>query len=255
MSEYQFFQGLIWAWLGLAAVTFLALLFIPAPYGRHGRAGWGPQISATVGWVLMELPSPLGMVVLFWMATPERHRNAAAIVFLSLWLLHYVNRTFVFPFRMRGAGKTMPLAVALMAVVFNLGNSYINGRWLFHFAPLYPDAWLTDPRFLGGVALFALGFFINQQSDWILLHLRRPGESGYKIPRGGLYRVVSCPNYFGEVLEWFGWALATWSMAGLTFAIWTAANLVPRALTHHRWYRDTFDDYPPERRAVIPFVL
>ncbi len=255
MSELTIFNGLIIAWLVTAAVTFLALLFISAPYGRHGRSGWGPQIPATLGWILMEAPSPLGMTLLFVLATPERHRNPAAIAFLALWLVHYINRAFVFPFRMRNAGKTMPAAVALMAVVFNLGNAYLNGRWLFHFSPLYPDAWLTDPRFLVGVALFFAGFAINQHSDWVLLHLRKPGETGYKIPRGGLYRFVSCPNYFGEVLEWTGWALATWCVAGVTFAVWTAANLVPRAITHHRWYREQFPDYPSERRAVFPYVL
>ena len=88
-----------------------------------------------------------------------------------------------------------------------------------------------------------------------MVRLRAPGESGYKIPRGGLYRWVSCPNYFGELLEWLGWALATWSTAGLAFAVYTAANLVPRALAHHRWYQERFDDYPAERKAVVPLVL
>jgi len=43
-----------------------------------------------------------------------------------------------------------------------------------------------------------------------------------------------------------------WSLPALSFAIWTAANLGPRARTHHRWYQQTFADYPPERRALIP---
>jgi protein-S-isoprenylcysteine O-methyltransferase Ste14 len=70
-----------------------------------------------------------------------------------------------------------------------------------------------------------------------------------------MYRFVSAPNYLGELIEWTGWAVLTWSAAGATFAFFTAANLVPRALTHHRWYRETFDDYPPERRAIVPFLL
>ncbi|MEM6929685.1 MAG: hypothetical protein AAF602_22285 [Myxococcota bacterium] len=56
-------------------------------------------------------------------------------------------------------------------------------------------------------------------------------------------------------MEWTGWALATWSLAGLGFAVYSVANLLPRALQHHRWYRATFDDYPTSRRALIPFVL
>ncbi len=106
-----------------------------------------------------------------------------------------------------------------------------------------------------GASVFVIGWAINQHSDAVLRRLRGPGESGYKIPRGGLYRWVSCPNYLGEMLEWVGWAIAAWSLAGLAFAVFTIANLLPRALANHRWYQDKFADYPPERRAVVPFLL
>ena len=92
-------------------------------------------------------------------------------------------------------------------------------------------------------------------SDNILLRLRKPGGSGYSIPRGGAFRYVSCPNYLGELLEWAGWALATWSLAGLAFFAYAVANLLPRALSHHRWYREKFEDYPAKRRALIPGML
>ncbi|HDP80029.1 MAG TPA: DUF1295 domain-containing protein, partial [Spirochaetes bacterium] len=94
----------------------------------------------------------------------------------------------------------------------------------------------------------------NMHADHVLKNLRSPGETGYRIPAGGLYRFVSCPNYFGEILEWTGWALATWSLPGLAFALFTMANLVPRARAHHRWYHETFPDYPAERKRVIPFL-
>ena len=103
--------------------------------------------------------------------------------------------------------------------------------------------------------MFIIGMFINQQSDRILFNLRKPGETGYKIPMGGMYRYISCPNYFGELLEWVGWAVLTWSLPGAVFALWTAANLVPRALSHHRDYQRRFDNYPADRKAIIPMVL
>ena len=115
--------------------------------------------------------------------------------------------------------------------------------------------WLTDPRFIVGAAIFGLGMLINIQSDNILLGLRKEGDTGYHIPRGGGYRWVSCPNYLGEILEWIGFAIASWSLGGLAFAVWTMSNLVPRALSSHGWYHRTFDDYPAERKAVLPFLL
>ena len=99
------------------------------------------------------------------------------------------------------------------------------------------------------------GFIINLKSDHILRNLRKPGDTGYYIPYGGMFKYVSCPNYLGEIMEWFGWALLTWSLVGLIFAVWTAANLIPRAVSYHRWYMKKFDNYPDNRRALIPFIL
>jgi protein-S-isoprenylcysteine O-methyltransferase Ste14 len=95
---------------------------------------------------------------------------------------------------------------------------------------------------------------INRHSDRILGGLRKEGGKGYKIPYGGFYRWVSSPNYLGELAIWCGWALATWSLPGLTFAIWAAANLVPRARANHLWYKSTFVDYPADRRILIPGI-
>ena len=103
--------------------------------------------------------------------------------------------------------------------------------------------------------MFAAGFATHVRADALLARLRAPGETGYKIPRGFLFDAVSCPNYLGEIVEWIGWALAAWSLAGASFAFWTIANLLPRALTHHRWYRATFPDYPKARYALVPGLL
>ena len=70
----------------------------------------------------------------------------------------------------------------------------------------------------------------------------------------GAFRHVSCPNDLGEILEWTGWAIATWSLAGLSFAVIRFANLAFQALSHHRWYRNRFANYPQNRRALLPAV-
>lgn len=251
MTEAELYPWLLWVMVGLAVVTFVALRFITAPYGRHTRGGWGPTIPNRVGWIVMESPSVFWFFAVFAYAD---NWSVAPLALLALWQMHYVQRTFVFPFRTRTSGKRMPALVVGIAFVFNLLNAYLNARWISHVGEYGPE-WLTDPRFLIGVAVFLVGYVINIQSDTILINLRKPGETGYKIPRGGLFRWVSAPNYFGELVEWIGFAIAAWSPAGAAFALYTAANLVPRALDNHDWYRETFDDYPPERKAVIPKLL
>jgi len=141
-----------------------------------------------------------------------------------------------------------------MGFIFNGVNGYLNGRYIFNLSPVYADSWLRDPRFIAGVLLLIFGFIINRQSDFTLHNLRKEGETGYRIANTGLYRWVSCPNYLGEIMIWTGWAIATWSLAGLSFALWTAANLVPRARAHHRWYRQNFSEYPPHRKTLVPGI-
>ncbi|MBX7193703.1 MAG: 3-oxo-5-alpha-steroid 4-dehydrogenase, partial [Sandaracinaceae bacterium] len=194
MSEAQLHTYATWAEIALAALTFISLFFITAPYGRHARKGWGPEVSQRLGWVLMELPAVAVWLAIFGMGSHAL--EAAPLALMLLWQTHYVNRTFVFPLRIRAEGKTTPVSIVLTAIAFNTLNAYVNARWVSEHGS-YPTSWLTDPRFLVGAALFVTGFVINQHADWVLMNLRKPGETGYKIPRGGLYERISCPNYFG----------------------------------------------------------
>ena len=238
--------------LGLAACTLAALSFVSAPYGRHVRRGWGPTIPSRVGWIVMESPAVVAFL-LFYLAGSHR-ADPAPLALLALWQTHYVYRAFVFPFAMRADGKRMPVVVAAMAFAFNVLNAWINARWISELGD-YPAAWLVGPRFVSGAAVFLVGLAANLRADRRLMALRGPGETGYKIPRGGMHEWVSSPNYLGEIVEWLGWALATCSLPGLAFAVFTIANLGPRAVHHHEWYRRTFPDYPRRRKALLPFLF
>ncbi|MBK8258350.1 MAG: DUF1295 domain-containing protein [Polyangiaceae bacterium] len=238
--------------IATGVLTALSLHFLSAPYGRYDRSGWGPKIPSRLGWIVMEAPACLGFLAVFLQG---QHRfETVPLLFLALWQLHYLHRAFIFPFRMRVSGKKMPASVALMAVFFNTWNLYINARHISHLGT-YPSGWLTSPQFLVGVALFLGGYAVNLWADTVLLNLRKPGEKGYKIPHGGLFNLVASPNYLGEIVEWVGWAILTWSLSGWAFAVYTAANIGPRALTHLQWYKKTFPDYPSNRKAIIPYIL
>ena len=250
MDELLILRLIVITWFALAAVVFITLFFFVAPYGRHVRKGWGPTTNSRFGWVLMETPAALVFAICF--AFGVNARTVPALVFLALWEIHYVHRAFIYPFTTRGEAKRMTLTVVVMGLFFNTVNAYLNGRYIFTFSSGYSNEWLLDMRFIVGVLLFVLGFIMNRQADNTLRQLRQPGESGYKIPYGDFYRWISCPNYFGEILIWIGWAMATWSLAGLAFAAWTAANLAPRARSNHAWYRKQFADYPASRKALIP---
>ena len=252
MTELELHSWGVWTEIALGVATVLALVFVSAPYGRHTRAGWGPTLPVRWGWVLMELPCVVVFAAFFF--TGEHSASLVPLVLLGFWQLHYLNRTFIFPFRLRAGDRRMPLLIPVLAIVFNVLNAWINARWIGHLGTYAAD-WLTDPRFVIGALVFLGGWAGNLHSDAVLRGLRAPGETGYKIPRGGLYRWVSAPNYLCEIVEWCGWALMTWSPAGLAFALYTAANLAPRAWSNHRWYQDKFEDYPEQRKALVPYLF
>lgn len=234
---------LIWVLLALAA--FVGSLLTSAPYGRHFRDGWGPAISNSLGWVLMELPALLLVPVSFWLS---QSTNIVHVILATMWSVHYIHRTLIFPFRLRTKGKQMPLSVVLMAVGFN----FING--CFVSTVFFMDLQMSGSLVLLGILLFIIGMIINISSDYHLINLRNANQ-GYAIPRGRWFEMISCPNHFGEILEWTGFALVANVTGPWLFVIWTAANLIPRALSHHHWYHENFPNYPKQRKAIFPYLL
>jgi 3-oxo-5-alpha-steroid 4-dehydrogenase 1 len=254
MTALHLFNGFLVFMVVLAAVFFRMLFRQPAGYGQYISRRSEKAINNRTGWVLMELPVVL-LFFAYWVASP-RQFEITPLIFFLLFNLHYCQRTFVFPLLIRGDDK-MPWSIIIFGMIFNTANAFMQGTWIFFLAPddLYTPAWLTTPQFIIGVLIFFTGFVINLHSDHIIRTLRKPGDTAFHIPRGGMFRFVTSANYFGELTEWVGWAIMTFSWAGLVFAIWTFANLGPRADTHHSWYMQKFGDaYPQDRKRMIPFV-
>ncbi|XP_065833282.1 3-oxo-5-alpha-steroid 4-dehydrogenase 1-like [Oscarella lobularis] len=247
----------------------LRVIGIRAPYGRYARKDvpqttplggsslFGFSINMKLGWIVQATPSlvvPLACAVLVKPIHSQiQGRLNANQILLGCFVLHYIQRTVFYPFLIRGTSPTTlgNVSLAIMACVV---NGYVQGRYLTRFGN-YPNDWITSWNFVLGIIIFFVGFAINLHSDHILRNLRKPGETGYKIPRGGLFEYVSGANFFGEVVEWIGFGLAGWSLPSLVLPIMSALNLIPRALHHHQNYHEKFDDYPKNRKAVIPFLL
>jgi len=174
----------------------------------------------------------------------------------------------------------VPLVVILFATLVTTWNGYLQCFYLAQientFAPLSFSllsasssenaiTWL-------GICLFFVGMGINVHSDGVLRNLRRRNNNDslatktqqhdqqkpeYYIPHSPFFKYISCPNLAGEILEWFGYTLASrFSLPSVAFFVYTVSNLVPRAVAHHKWYLRKFEDYPLERKwAVVPFVV
>ena len=252
--SHSIFQYLCYSWMALAVVVHIAMFYVTAPFGRHTSTKWGISINNKAGWVIMEFPS-LAIMIYFLLEGTHSMQSYSWILF-GLWIFHYFNRTFIYPLRIKDTPKKMPVIIVVNAIIFNMVNAGLNGYYLAEIAPAskYSSDWLTSPSFLAGIVLFLTGMAINMKSDTMLMSLRKPGETGYKIPSGFLFNKISSPNLFGEIIEWTGFALMAWNLPALTFMIWTIANLVPRAKNHHDWYRLTFADYPTDRKIIFPYL-
>ncbi|MFX0042919.1 MAG: DUF1295 domain-containing protein [Candidatus Hodarchaeota archaeon] len=251
MDDSNFFIWFMIVMIIIAILVFIALLKIPAGYGQHISKKWGPTINDKAGWVIMEIPTVI-LYALFYI-TGDYQTKLMTFIFSGLWFMHYGYRTFIFPSLIRGKHK-MPLTIILFGMIFNSANAYLQGLWINKLSGGYKESWLLTPMFIIGIIIFFAGFFMHMHSDHLIRNLRKPGETDFKIPHGGMFRFISCPSYLGEIIEWYGWAIMTWSLPGLVFAIWTTANLGPRARSNHRWYREMFEDYPNNRKALIPFI-
>ena len=248
------YNTFLWVMAAVGVVVFVALQFFEAGYGYLFDRRYGPPVNNKVGWVLMESPVFVAMCILWAMS--DRQWATVPLVLFSMFQLHYFQRSFIFPLLMRGKSK-MPLGIVLMGMVFNTLNALMQGGWIFYLAPAdYYADWFAKPYIYVGVLLFFAGMFINMQSDYIIRHLRKEGDTRHYIPRGGAFRYVSSANYFGELLEWTGFAIASWSWAGVVFVLWTFANLAPRSASLYKRYAKEFGEEFTSlgRKRIIPFI-
>ena len=199
----------------------------------------------------------LRFLTVLWLLS-DRRCVVAPLCFLLLFQIHYFQGAFGFPFLLRGKGR-MPIAIIAMGILFNTINALMQGGWIFYLAPAdrYTPDWLLTPQFIIGTLIFLFGMVVNIQSDYIIRHLRRPGETVHRIPYGGMFRYVSSANYFGEFVEWVGFAVLTWSWSGAVFALWTFANLAPRAVALHKRYETEFGESFTRlhRKCILPFIF
>uniref|UniRef100_A0A8C5QLQ9 3-oxo-5-alpha-steroid 4-dehydrogenase n=1 Tax=Leptobrachium leishanense TaxID=445787 RepID=A0A8C5QLQ9_9ANUR len=240
----------------LSVIGFLYLfrqVTLPAPYGKHVENDKKQEyimVPAKYAWFIQEVPSFLVpvLVVLY----SQNFHTLGCKMLLWMFCLHYFHRSFIYAAFTRGGPA--PLHIVIMAVIFCSFNGFLQGHCLVYVAS-YSQEWCRDIRFVSGVLIFIIGMAINIHSDHILRNLRKPEERTYKIPRGGMFDYVSGANFLGEIVEWFGYAIATWTFPAFAFAFFTLGSIGPRAYHHHRYYLQTFKDYPKERKALIPFIF
>lgn len=266
--------------------VFPCTLFVNAPHGKLAKQSKlfsKGYISGRVGWVLMELVAPLTFLYAirnnrhFESTLPSLgdgsnrdYLDSCRKVLAGMFLVHYANRALVSPLLMAPQVSPMHWTVFVSAVLFNFLNGMSIGLYLVQASVQHHPVSIIR-RYIG-MFLWLMGWLGNMYHDNILYDLRRSSNkkkdpdnldtvqsenSYYRIPYGGLFQYVSCPNYFCEWIEWFGCYLAAGPSAEpfWWFFLSEILLMLPRALKAHQWYCKKFPKYPANRRAIIPFLM
>jgi hypothetical protein len=274
VTEYYVIFALTILIMLISVPTFFYIILKKrAPYGRYAdeNQSFGFNINGRLAWVIQESPvifACITTLVVSYCLDMKTVFQLPNIIFISMIMLHYLHRTFIFPFRMINPSPT-PFWIMMMAFLFCSVNGYIQTSVISRYYKGNIN-WLKDPRFIIGTSMFFIGMFINIYSDYYMIYKRKQLIQSkvsdiqglitkkYFEPSGGFHSLlcISCPNYFGETIEWFGLAIAMWHITPLAFAIFTFANIGARGYNHHKWYHEKFPNYKQKNyKAVIPFIF
>lgn len=277
--------------LAFIVVTFLFQLKKPARYGRHDKNHGKCYVPQRLAHAASDFIPGVVFFTLIYFLQGRNFSQPPNVVFYCLFTVHYLHRGLVTPLVARYSSWRIPVFIPLVNFIANLLFHYLIVDFIS--SACYFPGYLYDPRFLLGLLLFIAGFVLNKMADTYLVCLRcRPDEQrrdktdiiglclnksggkgccpasvddkeGAECDNGGLYTVPECclfklivnPNYLGEAIQWFGWALATWSLSGFVWWMFSLATFIPRARHNLRWYRKNFDNFPKYRRGLIPGIF
>ena len=108
---------------------FLQYILI-APYGKHSASSpkwnWGPKINAKLAWFILELPNLFWIFYAYWNRNEDAFASSANGLLLSLFVIHYINRCIVYPFRISAKSNPVNLSIISAGFLFCL----MNGWWV-----------------------------------------------------------------------------------------------------------------------------
>lgn len=220
----------------------------------------GPQIPWRSVFVI-EYLGPLLIHPLVYYGRPLIYGSSEAPselqkITLIMCVLHFLKREYETLFVHRFSAATMPARNIFKNSAHYWILSGLNlAYWAY--APWAPTAGKSNTLITyAGIALFAVGEVLNFYTHMVLKNLRRPGTTERGIPTGIGFNLVTCPNYFFEIMAWIGVALVSWSLSTVLFLVIAGAQMGAWGKKKERRYRKEFGDkYKKKRFAIFPGVF
>lgn len=248
-------------WYDVGIAAYLGLTAIALAAKPKEVADTTPWSKFAVGYKFkLPVPAQIGMLTKY---VPAFMLSAWAVLKDSglaagMMMVHYGKRIAEVLFLHDFTGSPIEDAATSSFV----GAFYTMITWLF----LRAD--VQDNLAPVGATLFGIGQCLNLYHHVLLRKLRHSTSSAqskkkaavsskrYVVPKGGLFDLVACPHYLGEVIAWVGAALATQSLTTKMVAFWVFCMLGGRAAVTTEWYREKFgSEYPTSRKHMIPWIF
>jgi len=152
-----------------------------------------------------------------------------------IWLVtaHFSKRTLEVLFLHKYSGGINLVSVILISTLYMISAALLTATALFGMPEGVRPG---QTQSLVGVGVFAVGSLGNLYHHYLLAHLRKPGETGYKLPRGGMFGWICCPHYFFELVAWLGAAIVSAHATGWILLVCFTSYLGGRSGSTLAWY-------------------
>ena len=126
---------------------------------------------------------------------------------------------------------------------------------------MIPLQFFLSPNVILGTLLFLIASYHQFNCHRILADLRKPSaktaSSTYSIPYGDWFKYLSAPHYIADLLVYIAYLIISGGTCPLIWwlNIYTSSAMLYCAITTHYWYKETFKDYPKDRKSVLPFIF
>ena len=202
------------------------------------------------------IPTRLGLFVIYFLPIVAAtifawsYLPVASLIQWAVYsavILHFTKRVLETLFLHKFSGTVDIKTAAMITTIYSIiagAISYFNKQTI----PAM-DFW-----FYTGTVIFIIGELGSFYHHKLLVDLRKERD-GYHIPQGGLFKYVTCPHYFFELVAWFGIVLLSRHLFTLIAFLVAVGYLTARSIRTHQWYQQRFPDYPADRKYIVPFLF
>ena len=218
------------------------------------------QISWTTVF-LVEYFGPIAITLLLLAFREQIYGSNPPLLYVqkvgvAMALIHYLKREYETLFVHRFSNDTMPWT----NIIKNSTHYWLIFGFLAMYFFLRPD--YTPPSWVTNDQIYTIFFwkfmfceYMNYCCHCILRDLRKPGTTERGIPKGNIFSMVSCANYFWESMAWLLFAVMSQVLGAYVFWAFSSGQMLQWALKKHHQYKKEFKHYPSKRKAMFPFLI